>query len=270
MTLEVRSKRYNKSFKAKLIQASAEVQGFYQTLKNHLLGYQNVASRMSWQNDTVHTKRTNICKFAIRGKSLYIYLPLTDEEMQATNITKISQTKRYESVKSFTKIKGSLSLKRAIKGIDLVCARLGLTFVADQTVDYGMPFESTEALIEKGLIKVLKQRTRPVSVEEARKAILDSVALEKVSEQVRYSTGTKKAIINIDTISNSYKDGETVTVDNLIEKGLISKKTDYIKALARGTLDKSITVIADDFSIDAVKMILLAGGKVIKLVKKEK
>ena len=43
-------------------------------------------------------------------------------------------------------------------------------------------------------------------------------------------------------------------------KGLVSKKDTQVKILARGYIDKSLTVVADDFSVDAVKMILLADG----------
>ena len=39
-----------------------------------------------------------------------------------------------------------------------------------------------------------------------------------------------------------------------------------LKVLARGILDKAITVEAHEFSIDAVKMIALTGGKVVRIL----
>lgn len=75
----------------------------------------------------------------------------------------------------------------------------------------------------------------------------------------------KKDIINIDTLSDSFNNGDEVTLEALIEKGLVSPKVGYIKVLARGELNKKLTVIADDFSIQAVKMIVLTGGHARKI-----
>ncbi|MCD8205650.1 MAG: uL15 family ribosomal protein [Clostridia bacterium] len=48
-------------------------------------------------------------------------------------------------------------------------------------------------------------------------------------------------------------------------KRLIDKKCTRVKILSGGKIDKALTVKADDFSLDAIKMILLVGGKVIKI-----
>ena len=90
------------------------------------------------------------------------------------------------------------------------------------------------------------------------------VLIEK-SEDEEVSDRTKVGIINIDMLSRTFADGETVTLEEIKKrvKGF-DKKVTYIKVLARGVLDKKLTVKADAFSIQAVKMILLTGGKVIK------
>ena len=76
--------------------------------------------------------------------------------------------------------------------------------------------------------------------------------------------GAKKGIVNIDTLSKNFEADDTVTLDALIEKGLVPKKVGSLKVLARGVLDKPLTVEAQDFSLDAVKMIVLTGGKAVK------
>ncbi|MDE6408343.1 MAG: uL15 family ribosomal protein [Anaeroplasmataceae bacterium] len=45
----------------------------------------------------------------------------------------------------------------------------------------------------------------------------------------------------------------------------MSSKVDYIKVLARGVLDKPLIIEAQDYSIDAIKMIVLTGGEVRKV-----
>ena len=47
---------------------------------------------------------------------------------------------------------------------------------------------------------------------------------------------------------------------------LIPKNVGSLKILARGVLDKPLNVEAQDFSLDAVKMIVLTGGKAIKIL----
>ena len=76
-------------------------------------------------------------------------------------------------------------------------------------------------------------------------------------------TGSKKAQVNLDTISAVFSDGDTVTLNALKEKKLVAKNVGSVKILARGELNKSLIVIAQDFSVAAVKMILLTGGQAI-------
>ncbi|MDE6441790.1 MAG: uL15 family ribosomal protein, partial [Clostridia bacterium] len=74
----------------------------------------------------------------------------------------------------------------------------------------------------------------------------------------------KKGIVNLDALSENYEAGEHVTVESLHEKVLIPKDVTVIKVLARGSINKPLIVEADDFSLTAVKMIALTGGRVIR------
>ena len=57
-----------------------------------------------------------------------------------------------------------------------------------------------------------------------------------------------------------------MTPEILKEMKLIPKNVGSLKILARGVLDKPLNVEAQDFSLDAVKMIVLTGGKAIKIL----
>ncbi|MFR7881462.1 MAG: uL15 family ribosomal protein [Christensenellales bacterium] len=50
---------------------------------------------------------------------------------------------------------------------------------------------------------------------------------------------------------------------------MIDKNVCFVKVLARGIIDKPLIVKAQDFSLDAAKMIQLTGGKVVLLNKKK-
>ena len=95
--------------------------------------------------------------------------------------------------------------------------------------------------------------------------ISDSLAKDLIRRETEIeSAGSKKRIINVDTLSRSFSSGDRVDINLLKKKSLIPYDTGYIKVLARGIIDKPLTVYANDFSLSAVKMIALAGGKSIK------
>ena len=126
-----------------------------------------------------------------------------------------------------------------------------------------VPVGPTEA--EEELVAELMRES--ITIEEAHNAISDEVAIhfvddERTAGDKKYA---KKSIINIDTLSANFESGDTVNLETLKEKGLLQKKTDFVKVLARGLLDKHLTVEAQDFSADAVKMIILTGGKVVEV-----
>jgi len=72
--------------------------------------------------------------------------------------------------------------------------------------------------------------------------------------------------INIDTLQKlaSAKQLTEITVDTLIENGLVSKK-DLVKILGRGKLTTKINVTAHAFSESAIKIIETQGGTATKI-----
>jgi ribosomal protein L15 len=114
--------------------------------------------------------------------------------------------------------------------------------------------------VEEEIIPVMEK----VSKEEVNDLISDKDAYKNIKVVKRPVDKTNCAIINIDTIANYFNAGEVVTLEEMkLRIPYFKKKVTYVKVLARGYLDKPLTVDADDFSIEAVKMIILTGGTVI-------
>lgn len=107
-----------------------------------------------------------------------------------------------------------------------------------------------------------------VDMERADELISDSLAKElvKKSRESVITGGYQKGIINVDTLSESFCDGERVDINILKSRGLLADNTAYLKVLARGSIDKPLSVYANDFSLSAVKMIALTGGEAVKVV----
>ncbi len=69
------------------------------------------------------------------------------------------------------------------------------------------------------------------------------------------------AIVNVSVLDKAFDDGATVTVDALLEKGLIKKALDGVKVLGNGEISKKLTVQVNSFSDSAKQKIEAAGGK---------
>lgn len=68
------------------------------------------------------------------------------------------------------------------------------------------------------------------------------------------------AVVNLDAL-NVFEDGTEVTPELLIETGLVRKELAGIKVLAKGSLEKKLTVKAHKFSSAAEEAIKAAGGQ---------
>ena len=264
--------RFIKSFLAKLSQSSDEVKADYNELKNYVLGYKKANSRISWHFDSINVGKNQALKFSIRGKTLCLYYALDSEKLDPKYKVEKAEAKKYEAVPTLYRIKNERRFNYAKELIDLLMSSLNVEKGKESNEDFRVPYETTEALLAKGLIKEVKTKVNnasevheSISVQEADSKMSDEVAEASIKEDTsgRRHKG-RKAIINIDTIGNNYKDNDEVTIESLIEKKLVPSDTGYVKVLARGSLDKKLHVDLQDYSIQAVKMILLEGGTVKK------
>lgn len=69
------------------------------------------------------------------------------------------------------------------------------------------------------------------------------------------------AKVNVSSLDKVFDDGAVVTIDALVEKGLIKKALDGVKVLGNGEITKKLTVQVNAFSESAKQKIEAAGGK---------
>jgi large subunit ribosomal protein L15 len=69
-------------------------------------------------------------------------------------------------------------------------------------------------------------------------------------------------VINLDTLAARFDAGTVVTPDLLRERGLVAGRNRPVKVLARGEVDKNLTVHAHKFSGKAAEKIAAAGGAI--------
>ena len=138
----------------------------------------------------------------------------------------------------------------------------GFAVGSETIVDESGDETKVEEIVEEVADEPAEEENIGVSVAEAHESMTDEAAESMVIVASGTSSPTigRKAVVNIDTISANFNDGDTVDLDALKEKKLVSRKETAVKILARGRLNKQLNVVANDFSADAVKMICLMGG----------
>ena len=333
--------KYSRSVTANIIQSDETVKSWYSELKNHIMSYDGVKSRISWKFDSYNKGRYQLFKMKLRGKTVLLYCAYDPEKLDSSKYHhEAIDNKLFADVPTLIKVKSNLGLRKAKEVVDMVMHNFDiLPSDKPKFVDYvaKYPYEDTDALLAKKLVKALvsdddtvKKSNKPVVeepvveepiveepvveepvveepvveepvveepvveepvvveevvVEPIAARTVESVAADEVDdmatdeevdelveEDVDYitSTDTKREIINVDTLSKNFNAGDVIDINALKEKKLIDKRAKAVKVLARGKLDKPLTVKAGEFSKPALKMIFLTGGKAIRVTYKVK
>ena len=148
----------DRSFMARLSQVDRATQQMYSEMKNYILSFKYVRSRVSWKYDTFNKGRNKIAKFQLKGKSLVMYAAIDPNELSARyHHRDVSKTAKYKDVPTKLKLRSPRSLKYAKLIIDAVMAKLEIERETEiPTVDYTVPYKSNEQLIADGEIKEKK------------------------------------------------------------------------------------------------------------------
>lgn len=150
----------SRSCLANIIQSENETtKAYYSELKNYILSYKGVRARMSWRHESFNKGRKQLFKLKIRGKAICLYCALDPNEFDVNKYhQKAVDAKVFEQVPMLVKIKSPGGLKRAKRLVEIVMERNGLltkpTYEAEDFVNLH-PYERTQALIDRGLIKIL-------------------------------------------------------------------------------------------------------------------
>jgi len=92
--------------------------------------------------------------------------------------------------------------------------------------------------------------------------------LKRIPKQKGFNSIHKKLpIVNILTLQEKFKSGDTVDLNSLKEKNILSKRERGVKILGKGEIKKKLIVKANAFSEGAKKAIEKADGKVIEFKK---
>lgn len=162
--------RYNRSYTARIIQADDEMKARYSEIKNHLVSYHGVFNSITWNREAFYvSKRDCIATFAVRGKTLCLFLAVPASRFDGTKYKVEDRTQKVRNAKmpSMFRIKSDRGTKYAKELIDIVLAEKGVKLNEDyKPVNYRPAYRSTDNLIRNGYIRV---KTTQIAVEEQSK-----------------------------------------------------------------------------------------------------
>ena len=149
----------DRSFTARIIQADDALKARYSELKNHILAYKGVRSSISWKKETYFIGRKTVATFAVRGKTLMLYLAadpgkFDDVKYKVENMSEVASRKQTPLL---FRVKGDRRTAYAKQLIDMVLTENGSVRVERKPQDYTVPYKSTDALVKRGLIKLTTQ-----------------------------------------------------------------------------------------------------------------
>ena len=280
--------RLRRSFLARLALADNAVQGLFREFRAALLTYRGVRERIAWGGASYMVGRALVARVAANAKSLAVYLALDpkDAVLEGAHFRDVSDRRRYAAVPVRCKVTGERSLRAVLALVRCMADRRSLASGAE-VLPFAIPPSDRRTLTACGLIRVsaCRENGERVGEEELRALLAAGATLEKFStafalrrmgrRAARFLLGeptrpepvrstAARALVNLDTISAHYAAGERVDIASLREKGLVDRRATACKILARGTLDKPLTVEAEEFSLAAERLIAHSGGRAVR------
>ncbi|MDE7300805.1 MAG: uL15 family ribosomal protein, partial [Clostridia bacterium] len=232
-----------------------------------------------------------------RGKTLCISIALDPKEYADTKYVfeDISEVARFAQTPMLLRMTSERQVKYLRELLGTLFDGVDVLNVTPTVID--LPFKEKEELIAEQLIKVYsgkkkkveddeeappapakepkkkpekevkeepkKEEPKPVEKAVEKPAPAAKPAAKKNYEIPESSAKRPKGIINLGDICKNFSDGATVVLEALQDLGLVDKKVKNLKVLARGKMDKKLTIAANAFSQRALKAIGESGSRIV-------
>ena len=153
---------FDRSYKSRLIQSSELRKEWYSEVKNAALAFKTAKASLAWKQETVKVGKDLLCKMMVRGKTLCVYFPLTVAEIdEKIKVEDVSDKAVNAGTPAMLRIKNPLRAKQAGELFAQAAEKLGFEAIEkhrhhDYVAD--MPLQTTDQLIEEGLIKITEKK----------------------------------------------------------------------------------------------------------------
>ena len=153
--------RYRRSFESKIIQ-NATVQDFYTEIKNAILSFGGVKSRLCVGSENFRVGREKIAKLAVGGKTLLLYLALDPKKLEDSDyrFEDMSDKRSHAATPLRVRLTSHRAVRRAKELLEILAHKFELSSVGCIYSDFHFDYRSDEYLIGKGLIKPYRALVR--------------------------------------------------------------------------------------------------------------
>ena len=260
---------YNKKVLLKLKIASDRTQQFYSDLRNELRCYKALKFKSNNTGDTYAYRGKVVFKVTIFPKALKVYYALkpADFEVKKYHHKDVKDIKKYENIPLLFRIASDRGYKYALELLEALAKKLKIAKTKVKPFDFMPDFNTTskELLIENGGEELL----RASCTKDHSSVISDGLAKKCMMLRVRKPIEGEKVVaeISIGELSAAFKTSYKINLDLLKEVGLVSKDANYLKVNAMNNCYKAITIAADEYEPEVIRMVVLTGGNITRLVK---
>ena len=253
-----------------MMYASEEAKNYYNEIKNYLVMYR-AKGRYSSRCETFRYKGL-VAKVALAGKSIKVCLAIDPSSLVDTkyHFKDVSAKKQYAEVPTMIKVRSDRGLKHFKELVDMMMGARGVKVKRNfEPTDY------TKSLIPNGeailgtlgysvdyLYNTMNVDSIPEELPDDLEQYLPKIMGDSLEEE------RVEAPIYLDTLCNHFVDGDEITIDVLKTLHVVTKGN-VLKIKARGTLDRKLTIYADEFEPDAVKMLLCTNCTAVKIIRPE-
>ena len=260
---------YNKKVLLKLKIASDRTQKYYNDLRNELRCYKALRFKSNNTGDTYAYKGKVVFKVTIFPKALKVYYALDPKKFDVKKYhhKDAKDIKKYETIPLLFRIGSDRSYKYALEILKELAKKLKIARTNAKPFDYMADFNTTSKalLIENGGEELL----RASCTKDHSDVISDSLAKKCMMLRVRKPIEGEKVIaeISIGELSAAFKTSYKIDIELLKKVGLVNKDANYLKVTAMNNCYKAISISADEYEPEVIRMVVVTGGNIIKLVK---
>ncbi len=260
-----------KTFAKKVLEATGVEHTCYNRIKQTLLMQDNVTYTIEKTREDFYQEGELKASLIVYGKTLRIYMAIEPKKVSQFTLPhhNVAGEAGFENLPTMCRIRSEVKAKRICKTLEKIFGKKTNDLLFIKRINY-LPE------LEEYLLELERQRIRE-SLEKNKSDVVYYVDLyqgkydfadedlwlfrNEEKDEEDYAV-FRKAFVNIDTLNNNFSAGDTVDLSTLKAKGLIRNDVNYVKILARGKIEKALNVKAQEFTNDAIKMILFAGGSI--------
>ena len=258
------------NFRMRLKQSSDKNREWYAAVKNLFCSQKGVTYRVYKRVEKIRYQGQVIAVIGIAKRSIKLWLALKPYEYDARRYhhKDVSDKPRFVDVPMYVRVSSDRALTRAQELILALFQELNMEArkrYNDRSIQELIFTLKHNKLLtnkqNKGLLcEVMHVHDCDVLSDELAEKCIESKNVESIDESYIET-------LKLDDIDAAFQDGNRVTLEKLKKVGLVSEECTGYTVTAGQRLTKPLIIVANDFTLPAVKMITLTGGRAIKLNK---